>query len=74
MSKYESMDIVYKNIRLLEFMASHLPFLPFCVTGLENLRHNVHPCPGPVKCKVLKLVKPKYADFGPTLAAGYLAK
>jgi hypothetical protein len=55
-------------------MVSLLTFLPVCATGLENLQHNVHPCPGPVKWKVLKLVKPKYADLGPTLAAGYLAK
>jgi len=68
------MDIVYKNIRLLKFMASHLPFLPFCVTGVKNLDHNLRPRPWPVKWKVLKLVKPKYADFRPTLAAAYLDK
>jgi hypothetical protein len=73
MSKHESMDIMDKRIRLLNFMASLLPFLPFCVTGVENLDHNLRPRPWPVKWKVLKLVKREYADFGPTLAA-YLAK
>jgi hypothetical protein len=67
------MDIVYKNIRLLKFMASLLPFLPFCVTGIENLDHNLRPRPWPVKWKLLKLMKREYADFRPTLAA-YLAK
>jgi hypothetical protein len=75
MSKYESMDIVYKNIRLLKFMVSLLPLLPFCVTGIENLDHNLRPRPWLVKWKLLKLVvKREYADFRPTLAAGYLAK
>jgi hypothetical protein len=73
MSRHENMDIVHKNLRLLQFMASLLPFLPFCVTGVEDLDHNLRPRPWPVKWKVLKLVKRKYADFGPTPAA-YLAK
>ena len=73
MSKHESMDIMYKNIRLLKFMVSLLPLLPFCVTGIENLDHNLRPHPWPVKWKVSKRVKREYADFGATLAA-YLAK
>jgi len=74
MSKHESMNIVRKNIRLLKFMLSLLPFLPFCAASLENLHHNLRPCPWSVKWKVWKLVKREYADLGPILTAGCLAK
>jgi hypothetical protein len=50
-------------------MAGLIPFLPFCVTGLENLDHNLRFCRWPVKWKVRKLVKREYVGFEPTLAA-----